>query len=137
MEERVTAMLEQVAPAIPLLIVEDDSALRRVLTIAMQHAGFFVDHATDGAGALARLERGDVSGVLLDIGLPDGRSGDVLAWLHEHGDQPPWLVLSAMDPSDVAQIDGSIGGRFVAKPFDPWVLIERVKAMTADDEGGY
>lgn len=132
-----TAMLDYVAPTKPLLIVEDDPALRRVLTIAMQHAGFFVDQVGSGAEALARLEHGDVSGVLLDLGLPDGRSGDVLNWLHNHEDQPPWLVLSAMDPSDAAQIDDSIGGRFIPKPFDPWVLIERVKAMTAEDEGGY
>jgi DNA-binding response OmpR family regulator len=131
----VTAMLEYVAPTEPLLIVEDDAALRRVLTIAMRHAGFFVDQAKTGQEALARLERGEVSGVLLDLGLPDGRSGDVLTWLHNHEDQPPWLVLSAMDPADAAQIDDSIGGRFVPKPFDPWALIERVKVMTSDEGG--
>jgi two-component system, OmpR family, response regulator ResD len=132
----VTAMLDYVAPTKPLLIVEDDPALRRVLTIAMQHAGFFVDQASNGAEAVERLEQGEVSGVLLDLGLPDGRSSDVLTWLHNHEDQPPWLVLSAMDPADAVQIDDSIVGRFIPKPFDPWALIERVKDMTAD-EGGY
>jgi DNA-binding response OmpR family regulator len=132
----VTAMVDDVAPTKLLLIVEDDPALRRVLTIAMQHAGFFVNQVDSGTEALTRLEQGDVSGVLLDLGLPDGRSVDVLNWLHDHEDQPPWLVLSATDPSDAVQIDDSIGDRFVPKPFDPWVLIERVKAMTADDKGG-
>jgi len=45
------------------------------------------------------------------------------------------LVLSAIDPADAAQIDDSIGERFISKPFDPWRLIERVKAMTAEDGG--
>ena len=132
-----TAMADYLAPATPLLIVEDDAALRRVLTIAMQHAGFLVDQASSGGEALMRLERGEISGVLLDLGLPDGRSNDVLTWLHDHKDQPPWLVLSAMDPSDAAEIDETIGARFIPKPFDPWALIERVKAMTADHDGGY
>lgn len=131
-----TAMfIDYIAPTNPLLIVEEDPALSRVLTIAMRHAGFYVDQVNNGTAALARLERGRVSGVLLDMGLPDGRSADVLTWLHRHEDRPPWLVLSAMDPAEAAQIDGSIGERFVPKPFDPWALIEKVKAMTADEGG--
>ena len=124
-----------VAPRKPLLIVEDDPTLRRVLEIAMRHAGFDVDHAETGAEALAFLEANGVSAVLMDLGLPDGRTAEVLSWLHAHSDRPPWLVLSAMDPADAAQIDDSIGERFISKPFDPWQLIERVKAMTAEDGG--
>jgi DNA-binding response OmpR family regulator len=122
-----------VAPKKPLHIVEDDPALRRVLEIAMRHAGFTVDHAETGAEALAFLEANGVSAMLMDLGLPDQRTAEVLTWLHAHRDRPPWLVLSAMDPADAAQIDESITERFISKPFDPWQLIERVKAMTAQD----
>lgn len=114
-----------------LLIVEDDSTVQRVLRIAMRHAGFDVEVVDSGRAAVARLERGGIAGVLLDLGLPDGRANDVLDWLHAHEEQPPWLVISAMDRSDVARMDGKIPARFIAKPFDPWTLIERVKAMTA------
>jgi DNA-binding response OmpR family regulator len=124
-----------VAPEKPLLIVEDDPTLRRVLEIAMRHAGFTVDYAETGAEALAILEDHSVSAVLMDLGLPDGRTAEVLTWLHAHRDRPPWLVLSAMDPVDAAQIDETISARFISKPFDPWQLIERVKAMTAEDGG--
>jgi DNA-binding response OmpR family regulator len=124
-----------VAPRKPLLIVEDDPTLRRVLEIAMRHAGFDVDYAETGAEALAFLEANGVSAVLMDLGLPYGRTAEVLSWLHAHSDRPPWLVLSAMDPADAAQIDDTIGERFISKPFDPWQLIERVKAMTAEDGG--
>ena len=124
-----------VAPRTPVLIIENDPILRRVLEIAMRHAGFAVNHAETGAEALALLEANRASAVLMDLGLPDGRSAEVLSWLHAHSDRPPWLVLSAMDPADAAQIDDSIGERFISKPFDPWQLIERVEAMTAEDGG--
>ena len=130
------AMPEFHAPAKPLLIVEDDPTLRRVLSIAMRHVGFSVEQAGSGAEALAWLEADEVSGVLLDLGLPDDRSIDVLTWLHAHEDRPPWLVLSAMDRSDATRIDDTIGSRFISKPFDPWQLIDRVKEMTAQQEGG-
>lgn len=128
------AKAEYVAPDAPLLIVEDNATLRRVLVIAMRHAGFEVHEAETGAAALEILEEGDIAGVLLDMGLPDNRSGEVLEWLHAHGERPPWLVISAMDPAEVARIDRSIGTRLVSKPFDPWLLIDRVKAMTAQEE---
>ena len=124
-----------VAPRPPVLIIENDPTLRRVLEIAMRHAGFAVNHAETGAEALALLEANRVSAVLMDLGLPDGRSAEVLSWLHAHSDRPPWLVLSAIDPADAAQIDDSIGERLISKPFDPWRLIEWVKAMTAEDGG--
>ena len=124
-----SAMVQQTVATKTLLIVEDDPTVRRVLAIAMRHAGFSVDAVDTGTEALARLERGGFAGVLLDLGLPDQRSNDVLAWLHAHNEQPPWLVISAIDRSDAARMDGKVPARFVSKPFDPWTLIERVKAM--------
>ena len=88
-----------------------------MLRMALRHAGFEVDEADTAADAVKRLEGGGLSGVVLDFSLPDKGSGDVLAWLIAHSESPPWLVL-------------------VAKPFDPWVLIERIKAMAERDGGG-
>jgi len=61
-----------------------------VLEIAMRHAGFAVNHAETGAEALALLEANRVSAVLMDLGLPDGRSDEVRRWLHEHKERLPW-----------------------------------------------
>ena len=128
--------MAQIATALPILIVEDDPTVRRVLKMVMSHAGFPAEVVDSGTDALARLERGSFAGVLLDLGLPDGRSRDVLQWLHAHGDQPPWLVVSAMDRSEAARMDDTISVRFVSKPFDPWSLIERVRGMIDEDKGG-
>ena len=116
-----------------LLVVEDDPATRRVLALALRQGGFDIDEVETGSEAVDRLEAGGVSGVVLDLMLPDQRSCDVLNWLHAHGEHPPWLVITSMDRSDAVSIDQAIEQRFVAKPFDPWALIERLTAMTERD----
>ena len=112
-----------------VLVVEDDPTLRRVMHMMLSQAGYSVAEASSGDEALGRLEEGGLSGVLLDLGLPDRRSCKVLDWLHDHGDIPPWLVVSAMDRTEAAQLDSTIEGRFVAKPYDPWLLLARIEAM--------
>ena len=116
-----------------MLVVEEDRTVGRVLEIAMRHAGFTVDQVTKSSDAVKRLESGGVAGVLIDLNQHDAESSPVLAWLHQHGEEPPWLVLSSMDAAEVARIDASILSRLLPKPFDPWTLIARVKAMTSEE----
>jgi DNA-binding response OmpR family regulator len=118
-----------------LLIVEDDPGVRSVLFLMLNRAGFAVTEAGTRTDVLAHLEAGGVAGVVLDLSLPDRRSGDVLQWLHAHEDQPPWLVLSSLDLTDAMRLDKSINDRFIAKPFDPGLLVERIKAMTGRNGG--
>ena len=119
-----------------ILLVEDDRAVRRVVHLALDRNGFDVVEVDTGTRALASLKQGGIDAVVLDLGLPDARAPDVLAWLHAHDEQPPWLVISAVDRADAVRIDSAISGRFVAKPFDPWKLLERITALTDMDEEG-
>lgn len=119
-----------------ILLVEDDRAVRRVVHLALDRSGFDVVEVDTGTRAVATLEQGGIDAVVLDLGLPDARAPDVLAWLHAHDEKPPWLVISAVDRADAVRIDGAISGRFVAKPFDPWKLLERITALTDTDEEG-
>ncbi len=119
-----------------ILLVEDDRAVRRVVHLALDRSGFNVVEVDTGTRALASLKQGGIDAVVLDLGLPDARAPDVLAWLHAHDEKPPWLVISAVDRADAVRIDGAVSGRFVAKPFDPWKLLERITALTDMDEEG-
>lgn len=119
-----------------ILLVEDDRAVRRMVHLALDRSGFDVVEVDTGTRAVATLEQGGIDAVVLDLGLPDARAPDVLAWLHAHDEKPPWLVISAVDRADAVRIDGAISGRFVAKPFDPWKLLERITALTDMDEEG-
>jgi CheY-like chemotaxis protein len=59
-----------------ILIVEDDDALREILTVALSRDGHAVDGACDGTEALALLERQPYDLVLSDLRMPrtDGPS---------------------------------------------------------------
>jgi DNA-binding response OmpR family regulator len=114
----------------PVLLVEDDEAVRRMLHLVLRGGDFDVTAVTTGTEALAHLSERPVGAVLLDLDLPDGRSADVLRWLHENHERPPWLVISAMDRRDALRLDETIGERFMAKPFDPWALVDSIRAMT-------
>jgi len=110
-----------------VLVVEDDRAVARMLRIAMRSAGFEVIEARTGADALARASGAKIDAVVLDLGLPDGGAGNVLTWLRAKNDRMPWLVISALDQHEAARQYGQFDGHFVAKPFDPWMLVRRLE----------
>lgn len=103
----------------------------QVLRLALRSAGFEVIGATNGGQALQEMDRTPVDVVMLDLGLPDGRAGDVLARLRRHEGQssPGWLALSALDPGDAEKRYGPLGDRLVPKPFDAWKTVRQIEGL--------
>ena len=75
--------------------------------------------------------------VILDLGLPDKRGGDVLAWLRNAAQQktgsPVWIVVSAMDLREAVKGYGPLGEHFLPKPFDPWDLVQLLERLLSAD----
>jgi DNA-binding NtrC family response regulator len=55
-----------------ILIIDDEAAIRQILSALVSRAGYSVDLATTVAEATAKLVRGDVDVALCDVRLPDG-----------------------------------------------------------------
>ena len=114
-----------------VLVIEDDPSVKTVLRAVLRKAGFEVSEAGSGSQALALLEQSPVGAVVLDLGLPDGKGGAVLEWLRKEsmlGDGlPTWVVISAMHQDEIASRYGPLGDHFLAKPFNPWELVDRLK----------
>ena len=55
----------------PLLIVDDEPNIRRILQVAFEKAGIETVVAENGLQALRVLETGPVSGVLTDVTMPE------------------------------------------------------------------
>jgi two-component system response regulator AtoC len=55
-----------------VLVIDDEAALRQILTALVSRAGYSVDTAATAAEATAKLIRGDVDVALCDVRLPDG-----------------------------------------------------------------
>ncbi len=113
-----------------VLVAEDEIALARELTAALQGAGYAVDLAHDGARAefLGATERYDV--VVLDLGLPTLDGLTLLRRWRESGLSTPVLVLTARGTwhERVVGIDTGADD-YVAKPFQMEEVLARVRAL--------
>jgi DNA-binding response OmpR family regulator len=120
-----------------VLLVEDDPSIRRILRLTLRSGNFDVSVAETGAEALAVLKTRPVAAVILDLGLPDERGGEVLSWLRKHQaeeDGPPWIVVTALDEIDARKKYGPLGDYFLHKPFDPWKLLALLERLAPHSE---
>ena len=112
-----------------VLVVEDDRAVARMLSIALREAGLAVTTVAMGQQALETLDREAKDAVVLDLGLPDGKGGSVLQWLRAHKGLPVWVVISALNKEDAQEKYGPLEANFLPKPFDPWQLVALIRQL--------
>jgi DNA-binding response OmpR family regulator len=117
----------------PILIVEDDAALRATLAEHISAEGsYYAELAESAAEAEAKLADADAryDAILLDVGLPDGDGRELCARLRRSGKRMPVIMLTgATEERDV--ISGLEAGAndYVAKPFAVSELLARVRAQ--------
>jgi two-component system KDP operon response regulator KdpE len=115
--------------AASVLIVEDESQIRRFIRTALEGDGCTVREAASGAAALALAAENNPELVILDLGLPD-RDGvevirDLRAWSHV-----PVIILSARAAED-GKIEALDAGAddYLTKPFAVGELLARARAL--------
>jgi two-component system KDP operon response regulator KdpE len=111
-----------------VLVVDDDPALVRALTINLRARGYDVHAAATGTAALHLAASHPPDAVVLDLGLPDLDGTEVIAGLRGWTDVPI-LVLSAREQSSekVAALDAGADD-YVVKPFGMDELLARLRA---------
>ena len=111
-----------------VLVVDDDPAILRTLSINLRARGYDVETAGDGRSALQIVGERMPDVVILDLGLPDLDGVTVLKRLRAFG-RVPVVVLSARHESDdkVEALDEGADD-YVTKPFDIEELLARVRA---------
>ncbi len=117
----------------PVLIVDDDDALRETLVDQLAVDGEFV--ATEAASveaAEACLSSKDArfDAVILDVGLPDGDGRDLCSRLRKQGHRMPIIMLTGLDSeTDVVKGLDCGANDYIAKPFKLAVLLARLRAQ--------
>ena len=102
----------------PLLIVDDDKAVRRLLARIAERAGFNVDTAKDGLNALELLEKNQYEIAIIDLMMPRMSGYDLVQKISTMSPRPVILVATALMSGDVATLDDSLVRRVIKKPFD-------------------
>lgn len=118
-----------VRTATELLMVDDDAGIRRVVTRALEAAGYQVTAAPDRASALAMLKDKTFSLVILDVRLPDGNGLDLCAEIHEEYAIPVIMLTVVVDEQDVVRALESGADDYVRKPFGTHELVARVQSV--------
>ena len=117
----------------PILIVEDDAALRATLAEQIMLVGDFrIDEAETAAEASAKLDNGDAryDAILLDVGLPDADGREFCAKLRRDGKRMPVIMLTGADAEqDVVRGLDAGANDYIAKPFRFNELLARVRAQ--------
>ncbi|NGM23129.1 response regulator transcription factor [Roseomonas stagni] len=117
----------------PILVVDDDEALRQTLAEQLAHDGEFVaSEAGTAAEAAARLAAEDArfDAIVLDIGLPDGDGRELCARLRKQGLRMPILMLTGADgEQDIVRGLDSGANDYIAKPFRVSELMARLRAQ--------
>ena len=122
----------------PILIVDDDDALRETLAEQLQVDGEFV---VTEAATVAEAERLALSkdarfdALILDVGLPDGDGRDLCQRLRQKGLKMPIIILTGSDDdSDVVRGLEAGANDYVAKPFRLAVLLARIRRQLSSFE---
>nr|WP_300053963.1 response regulator transcription factor [uncultured Nocardioides sp.] len=113
-----------------VLVVDDDPAMRRTLSINLRARDYEVETAGDGRSALQVVDERMPDLVLLDLGLPDLDGIAVLTQLRSFT-QVPVIVVSARTESDDKVEALDLGADdFITKPFSIEELLARIRATS-------
>lgn len=118
--------------ALKILLVDDQAAIRLVLSKQLRQLGHQVIEAEDAASALARFSDGAPDVVLMDVVLPDqdGYWAARQIRAQDTGDWTPIIFLSSRD-ADIDLVRGidAGGDDYLVKPVTPMVLQAKLMAM--------
>lgn len=111
-----------------ILLVEDEAAIAQAVLYALRAEGYVAEHVLLGGEAVARVARGGVDLVLLDVGLPDRSGFDVCRQIRGIGALPVVFLTARND--EVDRVLGLELGAddYIGKPFSPRELVARVRA---------
>jgi two-component system KDP operon response regulator KdpE len=111
-----------------ILIIDDESQIRRILKISLEAEGFSIVEAENGKDGIILAASVHPQLIILDLGLPDKDGLDILKEIREWSSLPV-LILSVRNTEEDIVTALNIGADdYLTKPFNTAELIARIKA---------
>ena len=112
----------------PILIVDDEEAIARLIARTLQNAGYSCRAITDSARAADLLEQNRYDLVLLDIMMPGIDGYDLLRYILPTGTPCIFLTAKGALPDRVRGLQMGADD-YIVKPFEPAELVARAEAV--------
>jgi two-component system, OmpR family, response regulator MtrA len=115
-----------------VLVVEDDSSIREIVSIGLNSMGFRVATCADGRDALMRVRAegaGGFDAVILDVMLPLLDGFEVCRQIRKFSQIPILMLTARTDTVDVVVGLESGADDYVKKPFEVPELVARLRAV--------
>lgn len=116
---------------LPILVVDDDDAIRTMVERVLRREQFEVEGARDGYEAIEKLTRNDYGTILLDLMMPRVDGHGVLRFLEQNPKPPRVIVMTANMQGGSDAADSRPVFRVLSKPFDIKQLITHVRECTS------
>lgn len=118
-------------------MVEDEPNVRGLAVRALREAGYDVEEAADGHGALAAIERagGPPDVLVTDVVMPQVNGRQLFDAVRGHWPAVPVLFMSGhTGESDIYRRMVPAGAPFLQKPFTPDGLVSAVASLVGAGE---
>ena len=113
-----------------ILVIEHDSALRKILERLLCSAGYVVDVAPDAVCGLERLRQGEPAAVILDLPRPGSSGRDLCKKIANLISGLPLVILSgSADAADKVLLLEMGADDYVTIPFSPRELVARLRGL--------
>jgi GAF domain-containing protein/DNA-binding response OmpR family regulator len=133
--ERLSAVLKRYRRDLPILVVDDDPALRELVRRLLEREGYAVQEAENGRAALARLREAPPGLIVLDLMMPEMDGFDFVTAVRadEAWRAIPIIVVTAKDltPDDRQRLNGYVEAILQKGASSRDALLAEVRAMVA------
>src|SRR3954449_167205 len=117
-----------------LLLADDSVTIQRVIELTFADEDIQVSAVGDGKKAIAAIEADRPDIVLADVGMPERDGYEVAAFIKTNTELshiPVLLLTGAFEPVDEARARAVGCDGVLVKPFEPQMVINRVKDLLA------
>lgn len=122
-----------------LLLADDSVTIQRVIELTFADEDITVFVVSDGQQAVDRIEADPPDIILADVGMPKRDGYEVAGYVKSRSDLshiPVLLLTGAFEPVDQARAIAVGCDGVLAKPFEPQMVINRVKELLGGKRGG-
>lgn len=120
-----------------ILIIEDETVIRRELKILLENALYEAAELTDFHDIIPQIRQEEPDLILLDINLPGCSGFDICTQIREEMEVPVIFLTSRTDSMD--ELNGILrgGDDYITKPYQPPVLLARIGAVLKRTQGDW